>query len=306
VTGVEAIPAPKLDRPRIDVTLRISGLFRDIFASQIALFEMAVGLVAALDEDDAWNPLAAARRRNENLDRVFGAAPGVYGAGAAHLALDGDWMAHADLGEVYLAASSHAYGNHDRATPAAGEFRDRIRASDALVHVQDDRERDLLDTDDVADYVGGYAAAAALMGRKPSLYHLDTSRPDAPRVRTVAEEVTRVVRGRLTNPRWIAGMLAHGHRGAAEIAQSVDALYAFAATARLVPSHLFDAVHDALFRDDATADALALFTPEAAAARAARLEDAIARGHWSPRRNAVGAELRRIAEITTARVEAAP
>ncbi len=307
VTGIEVIPEPKLARPRIDVTLRISGLFRDIFASQIALFEMAVGLVAGLDEDDAWNPLAAARRTGENLDRIFGAAPGVYGAGAAHLALDGDWKQQSDIGEAYFASSSHAFGNHDRVTPAAGQFRERVRASDALVHSQDDRERDILDTDDVADFVGGYAAAAALVGRKAALYHLDTSRPEAPRVRTVAEEVTRIVRGRLTNPRWISGMLVHGHRGVAEIAQGVDALYAFAATARIVPSHQFDAVHDAIFHDEATADAIVEANPAAAAAIAARLEDAIARGLWTPRRNAVGAELARMHQGTArgTRVEAA-
>jgi len=304
VIGVEVVPAPKLARPRIDVTLRISGLFRDIFASQIALFEMAVGLVAALDEDQAWNPLAAARRRGESLERIFGAAPGVYGAGAAHLALDGVWESGADLGAAYLAAASHAYGLNDRVTPAADAFRDRIRASDALVHTQDDRERDLLDTDDVADFVGGYAAAAAMIGAAPKLYHLDTSRPEAPRVRTVAEEVTRIVRGRLTNPRWIAGMVRHGHRGVAEIAQSVDALYAFAATARIVPSHLFDAVHEALVRDDAVAGALARENPEAARAIAARLEDAIVRGLWTPHRNAVGDELARVAATRRISAEA--
>ncbi|HEX2841038.1 cobaltochelatase subunit CobN [Hyphomicrobium sp.] len=307
VTGIEVIPEPKLARPRIDVTLRISGLFRDIFASQIALFEMAVGLVASLDEDDSWNPLAAARRAGESLDRIFGAAPGVYGAGAAHLALDGDWQQQSDIGEAYLASSSHAFGNHDRVTPAAGQFRERVRVSDALVHTQDDRERDILDTDDVADFVGGYAAAAALVGRKAALYHLDTSRPEAPRVRTVAEEVTRIVRGRLTNPRWISGMMRHGHRGVAEIAQGIDALYAFAATARLVPSHQFDAVHDAIFHDEATADAIAEANPAAAAAMAARLEEAIARGLWTPRRNAVGTELARMHSGKTrrGRVEAA-
>jgi cobaltochelatase CobN len=296
VTGVEVLPIARLDRPRIDVTLRISGLFRDIFASQMALFEMAVGLVASRDEDEAWNPLAAARRRGESLDRIFGAAPGVYGAAAADLALDGTWRDQADLGEAYLAASSYAFGQGDAMARAEDGFRARVAASDALVHAQDDRERDLLDGDGVADFVGGYAAAAALLGREAQLYHLDTSRPEAPRVRTIAEEVTRIVRGRLTNPRWIAGMLKHGHRGAAEMAQAVDALYAFAATARVVPHHHFDAVHDALFGNEETAAEIRRANPEAAAAMAARLEDAIARGLWVPRRNAVARELRPVVE----------
>ncbi len=293
VTGVEVIPQAKLDRPRIDVTLRISGLFRDIFETQIALFEMAVGLVAGLDEDEAWNPLAAARRRGESLDRIFGGAPGTYGAAAGELMLDGSWATRDDIGAAYLSATSHAFGRNDTGASAGDGFRNRVAAADALVHPQDDRERDILDGDGVADFAGGFAAAAAMLGRDPALYHLDTSQTDAPRVRAFSEEIARIVRGRLTNPRWIAGMLAHGHRGVAEIAQGVDALYAFAASTNAVPSHLFDAVHEALFSDEATCAGIRAANPAAADAMAARLEDAIARGLWTPRRNAVRAELER-------------
>jgi cobaltochelatase CobN len=305
VTGVEAIPQAKLDRPRIDVTLRISGLFRDIFQSQIALFEMAVRLVAGLDEDDAWNPLAAARRRGENLDRIYGGAPGTYGAAAAATLLDGAWETRDDVGTAYLAATSHAFGANIDTGEANAGFRDRIVSADALVHPQDDRERDVLDGDGVADFVGGFAAAAAMLGREPALYHLDTSETEAPRVRAFSEEVARIVRGRLTNPRWIAGMLGHGHRGVAEIAQGIDALYAFAVSARSVaPGHLFDAVHDALFHDEATARAMLDANPAAVRAMAERLEDAIARGLWTPRRNAVRGELERLYG-TGGRMEAA-
>jgi cobaltochelatase CobN len=146
----------------------------------------------------------------------------------------------------------------------------------------------------VADFAGGFAAAAALLGRDPALYHLDTSRPETPRVRTVAEEIARVVRGRLTNPRWIAGMLGHGYRGVQEIAQGVDALFAFAASTDAVPGHLFDAVHDALLADDAVASAMKGANPAATDAIAGRLEDAVARGLWVPRRNAVKAEIDRV------------
>lgn len=295
VTGVEVVPQAKLDRPRIDVTLRISGLFRDLFASQIALFEMAVGLVAALDEDDAWNPLAAARRSGQSLDRIFGAAPGVYGAGVSSLALDGAWQSQDDLGRAYLEGARFAYGALDRVTEAKDAFAARVASADALVHAQDDRERDSLDSPEVADYVGGFAAAAHLMGRAPALYHLDTSRTDQPRVRTIGEEITRIVRGRLTNPRWIAAMLDHGYRGASELAQGVDAMSAFQASARCVPGHLFDAVHDAMIANDEVADRLVAVNPAAAAAIAARLDDAIVRGLWTPRRNAVQMELSRLA-----------
>jgi cobaltochelatase CobN len=292
VTGIEVLPLAKLDQPRIDVTLRISGLFRDIFQAQIALFDIAVQRVAERDEEDEWNPLAHARRKGESLLRVFGGAPGTYGAGTAETVLDSAWTSRADLAEAYLAAGAHAYGPHDESVLARDAFADRVARADALVHPQDDRERDLLDGDGVADFVGGFAAAAASLGADPPvLYHLDTSQPGAPIARTVTEEITRIVRGRLTNPRWIAGMLRHGHRGVAEMAQAVDALYAFAATARNVPSGLFDSVHEALIADEVVRDLIAAANPEAMRAMMDRLEDLLQRGLWTPKRNAVHAEL---------------
>ena len=292
VTGIEIMPLAALDRPRIDVTLRISGLFRDIFEAQIALFDMAVRRVAALDEPAEDNSLAEARRSGADLARVFGGAPGSYGARAADTALDGQWRDRAELGEIYLAAVTHAYGGTESVQPSEG-FRNRISEADVLVHPQDDRERDILDGDGVADFAGGFAAAAALLGNEPELYHLDTSRTAAPKARRLAEEISRVVRGRLTNPRWLSGMLEHGHRGVAEIAQTVDALYAFAATAG-VPGHLFDATHAALVADDCVRMALLQKNPAAAGAIASRLHDALVRGLWMTRRNAVDHELQRL------------
>ena len=291
VMGIEVMPLATLDRPRIDVTLRISGLFRDIFESQIALFDMAVRKVAALDEPAEDNPLAEAHRKGEDLARVFGSAPGSYGAQAADLALDGDWRTRADLGEAYLATVTHAYGGAESVRDAGEGFRSRVSEAEILVHPQDDRERDILDGDGVADFAGGFAAAAALLGNEPELYHLDTSRSEQPKARRLAEEIARIVRGRLTNPRWIGGMLEHGHRGVAEIAQSVDALYAFAATAEAVPAPLFDATHAALIADEAVLDAMMARNPAAVAAIAGRLRDALERGLWVTRRNAVEREL---------------
>lgn len=293
VTGIEVMPMAALDRPRIDVTLRISGLFRDIFESQIALFDLAVRRVADLDEDDADNPLAAARRNGADLARVFGGAPGSYGAQAGDLVLDGAWQTREQLGQAYLDAVTHAYGGADGQRDAGGDFRVSVSTADLLVHPQDDRERDVLDGDGVADFAGGFAAAAAMLGNTPELYHLDTSKPETPRARRIAEEIARVVRGRLTNPRWLAGMLSHGHRGIAEIAQSVDALYAFAATADAVPGALFDATHAALISDDSVLAALLDRNPAATAAIAARLRDALDRGLWVTRLNSVALELDR-------------
>jgi cobaltochelatase CobN len=290
VIGIEALPLAKLGRPRIDVTLRISGLFRDIFEAQVALYDLAVRTVAGLDEEERDNPLAAARRNGENLARVFGGAPGTYGAGAATLALDAVWRSRGELGAAYLDCTTHAFAGAS-VDPAASDFRRRVSVVDALVHPQDDRERDLLDGGEVADFAGGFAAAAALLGRSPALLHLDTSRPQAPRARTLREEIARVVRGRLTNPRWIAAMLSHGHRGVGEIAQGVDALYAFAATAEAVGGHLFDLTHEALLAETSVLDAMVKRNPAAVASIVSRLEDVRRRGLWVPRRNAVADEL---------------
>jgi cobaltochelatase CobN len=288
VTGVEAWPADVLGRPRVDVTLRISGLFRDVFPEQIRLFDLAVRTVAGLDEPDDVNPLAAARRRGEDPARVFGAAPGAYGAGVAALALDGDWERREDLGRAYLDANAFAYGidADGRAAPAA--FRERVAAADALVHVQDDRERDLLDADGVADFAGGFAAAAAVLGASPALYHLDTADAAAgPRARRLEEELARVVRARAANPRWIEGQMRHGWRGAAELAQAVDALYAFAATLPDLRGDPFQLLFDAYLDDDRVRAFLEEANPEAARAIARRFDEAMARGFWKPRRNSV-------------------
>jgi cobaltochelatase CobN len=305
VTGIDVLPLAALDRPRIDITLRISGLFRDLFEAQIALFDLAVQTVAARDEDDADNPLAAARRRGESLARVFGGAPGSYGAVAANLALGTNWESRDQLGEAYLAGASHAFGGQHDGTEQTQAFSDRVRSADALIHPQDDRERDLLDGEEVADFAGGFAAAASLLGVSPALLHLDTSRPDAPKARALSEEIARVVRGRLTNPRWIAGMLAHGYRGVAEIAQGVDALYAFASTSDAVSEHLFDLAHDALLRDASVYEAMLDRNPAAVASIVARLQDACRRRLWVPRRNAVIDELV-AAAARSAPVEARP
>lgn len=287
VTGVEILPLAVLQRPRIDVTLRISGLFRDIFESQIALFDLAVRRVAVLDEEAADNPIAEAARQGEDLARIFGGAPGSYGAQASALALDGAWQTRADLGDAYLSGATHAYGGGDSGRAAPETFRRLVSEADALVHPQDDRERDVLDGDGVADFAGGFAAAAATLGNDPELYHLDTSQPEAPTVRRLSEEISRIVRGRLTNPRWISGMLAHGHAGVAEMAQAVDSLYAFAATADAVPASLFDATYAALIADESVFTAIRTFNPAGADAIVERLRDAQARGLWVTRRNSL-------------------
>ncbi|MEZ0170694.1 cobaltochelatase subunit CobN [Microvirga sp. TS319] len=286
VTGFEIVPHPLLDRPRADVTVRVSGAFRDTFPDQIGLLDQAARAVAALDEDDDWNELAAARRRGETLSRVFGSAPGTYGAGVSARALDGEWNGRSDLGRTYLEGTSHAFGASG-ALGADESFPARVRQAEAFVHVSDVAERDILDGDSAADAIGGFAAAADALGASPALYSLDTSRPQNPKARILHEDVDRLVRGRLTHPRWIEGQLRHGWRGVAEIAQGVDALFALAATTGAVSSGAFDLLFTALLADEELRKRMAAANPAAAQAIRDRLAQARRRGLWHSRLNSV-------------------
>jgi cobaltochelatase CobN len=294
VTGIEILPLALLDRPRTDVTLRISGLFRDTFPDQIALFDEAVRAIAARDEAADWNPLAAAARGLEGAalrratTRVYGAAPGAYGAGLdTDFAVQG-WKAS---GAAYLAGAATAYGKGVEGTRDAAGLEARIRAADAFLHTQDHAETDLLDSPDYAAHEGGFAAAARLLGAAPALYHLDTSTPDAPRARALAEEIARVVRGRAANPAWIAGQMRHGYRGAAEIARPLHSLHAFAATLPARLDRQFDLIFDATLGTPEVAAFLARENPAAVAAMRAAFNAALRDGLWRPRRNSIAAEL---------------
>jgi cobaltochelatase CobN len=293
VTGVEVLPPAAIGRPRVDVTWRISGLFRDLFPAQIALLDAATRAVAAREEADDENPLAAARRRaGENpaaLARLFGTAPGAYGAGIGELGPEPD---RAAIGAAYLAAASHAYGGADGSAMALpGEFAARVAGADLLLHASDDPGRDLLEGAEDAAFVGGFAAAAATLGRAPDLIMLDVTDPSRPRARPLGQALARIVRARAINPRFIAGQMRHGPRGAAELAETVDRLIDFAAMTGAVSSTLIDLVHDAYLGDVEVRDFLRRENPAAARAMAARFDAARRNGWWHPRRNDVDATL---------------
>ena len=303
ITGVEVLPPAASGRPRVDVTWRISGLFRDLFPAQIALIDAAVQAVAARDEDNDENPLAAARRAANGksavrLDRIFGTAPGVYGSGVEDLlgrSADTD-----SIGAAYLTAASHAYGGADGEGDAApGAFAQRVADADALVHTSDDPGRDLLEGGEDAAFVGGFAAAAKLLGRSADLIMLDVTDPQRPRARALSTALARIVRARAINPRFIAGQMRHGPRGAAELAETVDRLVAFAETTGAVASELFDLLHDAYVADADVREFLLRENPQAASAIAERLDAARRRGFWHPWRNDVDASLSLLrAEVT--------
>ena len=302
VIGFEIMPLSVLDRPRVDVTLRISGFFRDAFPAQIDLFDTAVRAVAALDEPEDQNPLAAryradqARLRAAGHDpadaawraghRVFGSKPGAYGAGLQALLDERGWESDADLARAYVAWGGYVYGGGAKGTAEHGLFETLLAETEIVVHNQDNREHDLLDSDDYYQFEGGMTAAVrVLSGTQPVVYHNDHSRPQSPRIRTLEDEIGRVVRARVVNPKWIAGVMRHGYRGAFEIAATVDYLFAFAATARAVSDHHFDAVYEAYVLDAAVWGFLDRHNPAAARDVARRLVEAQDRGLWRPRLN---------------------
>ena len=310
VTGFEILPASVLDRPRVDVTLRVSGFFRDAFPGLIDLVDAAARAVAALDEPPGINPLAArvtADRdalvsqgvRPEEAERragyrVFGSKPGAYGAGLQTLIDERIWQEEADLADAYLGWSGYAYGAGTEGRAERAMLEARLAAADAVLHNQDNREHDLLDSDDYYQFEGGLALVVRrLSGRAPAVWHNDHSRPEMPRIRSLREELGRVVHGRAANPRWIAGVMRHGYKGAAEIAATVDYLFAFAATSRAVDDTHFDALYDAYLADDAVRRFMAEHNPVALAEMSRRFAEAIDRGLWRPRRNSAREALTR-------------
>ncbi len=304
VTGFEILPAAVLDRPRVDVTLRVSGFFRDAFPNLIDLFDSAARAVAALDEDEAANPLAARVKSDRTAleaqgmapedaalgagFRVFGSKPGAYGAGLQALIDEGGWRDAGDLAEAYLAWGGFAYGAGAQGAAADALFRARLKTVEAVVQNQDNREHDVLDSDDYYQFEGGLAAAIRhVAGAAPIVYHNDHSRPETPRIRTLEEEIGRVVHARAVNPKWLRGVMRHGYKGGFEIAATVDYLFAFAATARAVKDHHFDAVYDAYLGDALVRGFLAAHNPDALKEIAARMNEAIERGLWHPKSNTV-------------------
>jgi len=287
VSGFTVLAPARLGRPRVDVTLRVSGLFRDVFPGQIALFDQAVKAVAALDEDAETNPLAASR--DAALARVYGATPGAFGSGLGEMTPDDLGADRHALADAYLAASGHAYAG-DRDIADATGFAARVATADAFVHVQDLDGQDILSNDAFPAHEGGFAAAAQSLGGRAALYHVDTT-GDAPKARSLSEEIGRVIHGRAANPRWIAGQMRHGHRGAAEICEAVANLCAFAALSDAVDGRHFDRLFDATFGDDQVRDFLLDANPAATRDTLLRLRKVIDSGAWKLRRNSVAARL---------------
>jgi len=297
VVGLEVIPLEELGRPRIDVTLRISGFFRDAFPNLIALLDEAIETVANLDEPDELNYVARHYRqdlaqrlasgqaeadaRSRALYRIFGSKPGTYGAGVLAALDEGNWRSEEDLASIYIAWGSYAYSRRAQGESAPLEFREQFARIAVAAKNQDNREHDIFDSDDYLQYHGGMVATVkALTGRRPRAYFGDSSDPSLPRVRDLAEEARRVFRTRVVNPKWLQAMMAHGYKGAFELAATVDYLFGYDATAGVVEDWMYAEVARAYVLDRQVQDFFRRSNPWALRDIAARLLEAASRGLW--------------------------
>ena len=290
VKELDVVPLEELGRPRIDVTVRISGFFRDAFPHVIAMLDDAVRMVAELDEPDELNYVAAHTRadlaqhhdRRRATTRIFGSAPGSYGAGILQTIEAGNWRDDRDLAEVYTRWGGYAYGRDLAGVPAADDMRTNYRRIAVAAKNIDTREHDIADSDDYFQYHGGMIATVrALTGAEPKAYVGDSTTPDAVRTRTLAEETRRVFRARVVNPRWIAAMQRHGYKGAFELAATVDYLFGFDATAGVVQDWMYDTLAREYVLDEETQAFMRRSNPWALNGIVERLNEAARRGLWA-------------------------
>ncbi|MEU6737599.1 cobaltochelatase subunit CobN [Streptosporangium sandarakinum] len=287
VTGLEPVPPGELGRPRIDVTVRISGFFRDAFPHVVALLDDAVRLVAGLEEADEDNYVRAHVRAEDHGDerratlRIFGSAPGAYGAGLLPLIDSRNWRDDADLAEVYAVWGGYAYGRDLDGVPARPDMESAYRRIAVAAKNVDTREHDIADSDDYFQYHGGMIATVrALTGRSPAAYVGDSTRPDAVRTRTLSEETSRIFRARVVNPRWLAAMRRHGYKGAFELAATVDYLFGYDATTGVMADWMYDRLAETYVLDPENQAFMARSNPWALHGIAERLLEAAERGMW--------------------------
>jgi cobaltochelatase CobN len=298
VIDFEVIPTMQLARPRVDVTLRVSGFFRDAFPNVMKLYDAAVQAIALFDdvgEDNTIRQNIEARKatlmakgmdeaqaQREASYRVFGSKPGAYGAGLQGLIDERCWENASDLAEAYLNWGGYAYGNQKGdGVGLKNEFQHRLSQLEAVVQNQDNREHDLLDSDDYYQFQGGMSnAVKQYSGKVPTVYHGDHSNPSSPKIRTLQEELNRVIRSRVLNPKWIESMRGHGYKGAFEMAATVDYLFAYDATTHLIADYQYQKVSDAFVFDKTNRAFLQKHNPNALEEMAERLLEATQRGLW--------------------------
>ena len=291
------IPAMQLGRPRVDVTLRISGFFRDAFPNVMRLFDAAVQALADYDDPAELNTIkqhiekdielllqageSTTTARQQAGWRVFGSKPNSYGAGLQGLIDSGAWDDASDLARAYVNWGGYAYGKSETGQAAHAVFEHRLAGLEVVVQNQDNREHDLLDSDDYYQFQGGMSnAIEVLSGKAPSVYHGDHANPAKPKIRSLQEELNRVIRSRVLNPKWIKAMQAHGYKGAFEMAATVDYLFAYDATTGLIQDYQYKKITDTFLLNPENREFLQNNNPNALQAMTERLIEATQRGLW--------------------------
>ena len=301
VSGIEIIPLGELGRPRIDVTVRISGFFRDAFPNLIYLLDQAVESVAALEEPPEQNYVVKHLRedlarkqageaqddetggsdRAGSLYRIFGSKPGTYGAGILPVLDERNWESVHDLAEVYTAWGGYAYTQQDFGVSARPQFRQRFSQIVVAAKNQDNREHDVFDSDDYMQYHGGMIATVrALTGRNPRQFFGDSSDPSRSRVRDLQDEARRVFRSRVVNPKWMESMKRHGYKGAFELAATVDYMFGYDATAQVIEDWMYEDVTEEYILNEDMQQFFRQSNPWAMRGIIERLLEAIERGMW--------------------------
>lgn len=311
VTGLDVIPLAELGRPRIDVTLRISGFFRDAFPNLVHLVDEAVRMVAALDEPGTHNfvrkhaladrqaylaaGMADAEADERSLYRIFGSKPGTYGAGILPLLDERNWRSDQDLAQVYMAWGGYAYTRETYGREATDAFKTRFAAMTIAVKNQDNREHDIFDSDDYMQYHGGMVATVrALTGRNPKAYFGDSSDPSRARVRELADEARRVFRTRVVNPKWLQSIQRHGYKGAFEMAATVDYLFGYDATAQVVEDWMYTQLADRYVLDPQVQQFFREANPWALRSIIERLMESVERGLWAQPEQAQMDQIRQV------------
>lgn len=315
VTGFEIVSLSELERPRVDLIFRISGFFRDAFPAQIDLLQSAINAIANLDEDEKANPLAAAVRKDakrlqssQELDdatarasasaRIFGPAEMAYGAGLKDIIhngfQNGKWVERCELAEAYIASSAFIYGqegalkdtSNRQGKAALKHFKALLKSTSLVIHNQDNREFDLLDSEDFYQFEGGLAAAIEEeSGKAPEIFHNDHSNPENPVVQTLSAEIAKIVRARATNPKWINSIMRHGNKGASEMLATVANLTAFARLTNSVKPHHFESLFEAYLVDETVHEFLKTNNQPALDEMIGIFQATIEHGLWQPKRN---------------------
>ena len=299
VKDLEIISLEELGRPRIDVTVRISGLFRDTFPNLSNMIDRGVQMIAELDEDDDVNYLAANVRKDivdaiaDGLPvdqakrmatfRVFGDAPSEYGCGISDLIQTGNWKTVDDLGEAFVKHGCYVYGKGLKGEAQPDMFRKRLKIMDVTVKNHNTRAVDMLDMDDDFDNLGGFnAAVTSIRGQKPTSFMGDSSDTQFLKLRTAQEECRFIFRSKIDNPKWLNGLKQHGFAGAKELSKLFDYTMGWSGTSDIIEEWMYDDLAERFVIDKETREWIKDENPYAMMAMLARLQEAMTRGFWHP------------------------